>query len=916
MSDDNYGLVKIPDSLLIKWQGITNLLADFLSVPSVLIMRTDEEFMEVLISSKSENNPYHAGDKEHWCGLYCETVIKTQKKLLVPNATIDKNWNQNPDIKLGMIAYLGFPINYPNQKPFGTICVLDNHENHFSEQYEKLLVQFKSVIESDIAFFHSYNNELIDYAEQQVKLINKNQELQLAQERLQQSEEKFRSLYNNMSEGSAMHTLVYNEEGVPVDYRIVEVNPAFEAQLEIQRETVINKTSREAYGVDQPPYFELYTKVAITGKPEVFETYFPPLDKYFLISVYCPGKDSFATVFKNITKRKKAEKERAETQKLLEESQQIGKIGGWELNIDTLQLKWTKEMYAIHELDATFKPEVEKRGDFYTPESLLIVDKAVRNAIERGESYDLDLEITTAKGNHRSIRSIGKADLENRRVIGFFQDVTEKKQIEQKLVKSEKELKKAQEMTHIGNFYIDLLTSEVTWTEELYKMYGFDPTLPPPLLNESQTLFTPESWNLLSSSIAKTAQTGKPYQIELINLRKDGKRGWMWAKGEANRNAEGKITSVWGTVQDITERKLVEEALKRSEEKYRNLVDNSLVGVFTSKLNGQILYANNALAKLLDEESVEDVISKNAMARYKHPEQREHILSLLKQNGKVEGEELTLITANGNEKVIWQSIVLDSDTISGIVVDVTYRHLLMNEIKHKNSELAELNATKDKFFSIIAHDLKGPFSAILGFTELLVENQQTLSNEEKDTYLKNIYTTTKTTYQLLENLLNWARSQSGNIRLAPEAIQLRSLVNDVVDILEQAVKNKKINISNAVNPELTIYSDKNTLHTIIRNLISNAIKYTSTNGTITVKAQLKNNFVEVSISDTGVGMDEQTVQSLFNLTETISKTGTANEKGTGLGLVLCKEFVEKQKGKIWVESELGVGSTFYFNLPL
>lgn len=150
----------IPEEVLKKWQEIADLLAELLSIPSALIMKTENEFMEVYISSHSENNPYHVGDKEKWYGLYCETVIKTQKKLLVPNAATDKNWDKNPDIKLGMISYLGVPINFPDNSPFGTLCVLDNKENYFSTKHEKLIQQFKRVLELDLVLIQS-NKDLV-----------------------------------------------------------------------------------------------------------------------------------------------------------------------------------------------------------------------------------------------------------------------------------------------------------------------------------------------------------------------------------------------------------------------------------------------------------------------------------------------------------------------------------------------------------------------------------------------------------------------------------------------------------------------------------------------------------------------------------------------------------------------------------
>ncbi len=185
----------IPKGFLSKWQEIADMLAKVLDVPAALIMKTENEFMEVFISSDSQDNPYNVGEKEHWYGLYCETVIKSQDKLLIPNALKDKNWNKNPDIKLGMIAYLGFPINFPDQTPFGTLCVLDNNENAFSPEHEKLLKQFKHVIELDLALIQTIDDPSKDLANNTIQeLIKRNKKLKQAQKKAEESEVKLREL--------------------------------------------------------------------------------------------------------------------------------------------------------------------------------------------------------------------------------------------------------------------------------------------------------------------------------------------------------------------------------------------------------------------------------------------------------------------------------------------------------------------------------------------------------------------------------------------------------------------------------------------------------------------------------------------------------------------------------------------------
>jgi len=238
------------------------------------------------------------------------------------------------------------------------------------------------------------------------------------------------------------------------------------------------------------------------------------------------------------------------------------------------------------------------------------------------------------------------------------------------------------------------------------------------------------------------------------------------------------------------------------------------------------------------------------------------------------------------------------------------------ELIEMNSELHELNASKDKFFSIIAHDLKNPFNAIIGFSGILKEGIKTSDNEAIKKYACMINTSAVQTFRLLENLLDWANSQHGKILFSPVSINFNELLDEEFNVLNDLANGKNIELKSICSGNLIIIADKNMVKTILRNLISNAIKFTHKNGRVEVNTITNNNYVEISIKDNGIGMTKETMAKLFRIDANLSKPGTENEKGTGLGLFLCKEFVEKHGGKIWVESENGNGSTFKFTLPL
>ncbi len=234
----------------------------------------------------------------------------------------------------------------------------------------------------------------------------------------------------------------------------------------------------------------------------------------------------------------------------------------------------------------------------------------------------------------------------------------------------------------------------------------------------------------------------------------------------------------------------------------------------------------------------------------------------------------------------------------------------------KNRELKELNGTKDKFFSIIGHDLGNQFNIIIGFSELLISGFRNLAAEKIEFHLTNIYNSSRLAHELLENLLTWAKIQTRSIRFNPEPMDVREKIIESIEFLEGAAAKKNIKIKVTDNEEIRVNADVNMFSTVIRNLIANAIKFTHARGHIVIHLQKQDNFCEIAVQDNGVGISEENIRNIFRIDSNHSSLGTNGEKGTGLGLILCKEFIEKHNGEIHVESEVGKGSRFVFTLPL
>lgn len=236
-------------------------------------------------------------------------------------------------------------------------------------------------------------------------------------------------------------------------------------------------------------------------------------------------------------------------------------------------------------------------------------------------------------------------------------------------------------------------------------------------------------------------------------------------------------------------------------------------------------------------------------------------------------------------------------------------------LKESETKLTILNADKDRFISILAHDLKNPFVSLLGFSSLLVENIHILDIKKIESYAKLIYDTGTRVFHLLEDLLFWARSQSGKLVFEPQSISLYGICLGIVNDMRLVAKPKNISINYFIDENLVVYVDINMLNTILRNLISNAIKYTNKDGQVEIRAEQNNSNIIITIKDNGIGIKPDRINNLFVISQIQSTRGTAEEEGSGLGLLLCKDFVEKHGGKIWVESEIGKGSEFKFTLP-
>jgi len=506
-------------------------------------------------------------------------------------------------------------------------------------------------------------------------------------------------------------------------------------------------------------------------------------------------------------------------------------------------------------------------------------------------------------------------------------EIAERKQTEEKLKESEQRLSFIIEGSSLGTWDWDLTTNITHRNHLCSEILGF---------TVEETSNSPDFWldrihpedKQMSEQATQMHLEGNTplLEIEYRILTKDKKYKWIQDRAMVVlRDAEGKPLRMSGTHTDITERKQAEDSLQKSEERIRLLLSSLPVAIFTSPVDPEtdlnMITGNvKALTGFTEEEFLAET---NFWKKRIHPDDLGRVLDAFKDAPAMGALsiEYRWQMADGTYKWIHDQSIIKTYGLHqeylGVFVDINDLKVAEQEIRNKNEQLSLINAEKDKLFSIISHDLRSPVSGFLGLTGLLAEELDKINPAQLREIVLAMYASAGKVNDLLNDLLEWSRLQRGLTVFSPVILNLSQTAYECIALVTEQSGLKTIDISNEIPGELQVTSDLHMLQIVLRNLLSNAVKFTPKSGKVILSASVENSqFARISVSDSGIGMNPDLKSKLFKVNEKTGRKGTDGEPSSGLGLILCKEFIEKQNGQIWVESEEGKGSTFHFTVQL
>ena len=799
-------------------------------------------------------------------------------------------------------------------------------ENHNPGSYEQKFLR----PDGSIGYYYSTFQGKFDENDNLLSIIGTVLDIterKQAEESLINSEDRFRSIFENMASGCCFDKVIY-KDGVAVDYRIMNVNPAYSRILGFSREEVIGKLASEIYKTDVIPFFDIYARVAETGVPESFESYFAPAGIYLYVTSSRPSPGMFSNVFSDISDRKKSEDTIFQSKK------------DWEDSFDSIT-----DMITIHDQDyniirankagmALLKlPAIEKHlklkcFSFYHGTDNPPAGCPSCDCIKSGVPGVFEL-FEPHLDRYLEIRAIPRFDSVNQQVgmIHIVRDISERKKAEEVLRKTNDYLESLFNYSNVPIIVWDASLHITRFNKAFEELSGYNTV---DVIGKKVNILFPK--NKIDSTlelIKNTAIGARLETVEIEILRKNGEiRIVLWNSANILDNSQKEIIATIAQGNDITVRKQAEEALRESEERYIAISEYSNNAVCIVDENARIEWVSPQMT-VISGYSAQQILDSESFVSFLAPESIEFVVSNFKK--MLLGEpyehhyEFLFIHSNGEKRLCEKYMMHFYDKHGKIkliisMTDITERNLAEIELKKSKEKAETSDRLKSAFLANMSHEIRTPLNAIVGFSGLL--SNPDLSSVKRSKYAGIIQSRSDDLLYIINDILEISRIESGNEVVTKEQFEVNAIIDELE--VDYKLKIRKINKSNLMlfsekplsDGQSEIFTDKQLVKRVFSNLIDNAIKFTGSGSIRFGYKSPENNTLTCFVSDTGIGISAENMEVIF---EPFRQAEISDKKklygGTGLGLSICKGSLDLLDGKIWVESKPEEGAVFYFTLP-
>ena len=752
-------------------------------------------------------------------------------------------------------------------------------------------------------------------------------ETHYARKALEESENNLKLLFQNMNSAFAFHKIITNEQGKPVDYVFLDVNSKFEELTGLKRNDILNKRALDVLPETGKFWIERYGKVALEGEPQDFAEYAEEFGKYFQVSAYSPQKEYFAVTFFDISDRKKSEQKLKDALIDLNLAQKISKTGNWKYNPDRKKIMWSKQLYDIFGRDTQLPPPHSEELKKYTEVATFTrYEAAIKEAIENGTPFELQMKVILPDENIKWIKVICQPDEERgdngHFLRGTIQDITVSKKIEEDLNNSNELLRTIIENIPDAIYMKDRNFRKLIANGGDVRNCGVE-NISELIGKTDHDVFPQEIADVYIEDDKQVIERGEPVvnREEILPAENEEGQRWLLTTKIPLRNDENDIVGLVGIGRDITELKQKEFRLQLLQQ----TIEQSPMSVIITNPNNSIEFVNPAFTKITGY-SLSEALGKHPSDLLESGENKKDYLKDVLQtieSGRSWRGELRSRRENGTtywENVIISPIFDENQNIQHFVAlteDISEKKQMVEELRIAKEKAEESDRLKSLFLANMSHEIRTPLNGILGFSNIICSGEA--EKDKMEMYGKIIENSGRRLLTVIDDIIDISKIQANQLKIYMGKFNMNELIHELFVFYRTQNAEQLKNVDFECTPcedetQRWIYSDKNRVYQVLRNLIDNAFKFTQTGKIEFGCSASSSEALTMYVKDTGIGIEPDKEKVIFQSFRQAQEGTSRKYDGSGLGLAIVSGILERLGGKIWVDSTPGSGSTFYFTL--